>query len=139
MKKVYFILAIFASILLESCTRTSVNLSITTTIPGYNGNYEGSTTQTTTSNGQSTSQPYDMILNVSNGTNTNQISIQFGNYMTPAVLSGSNFTIQSTSFPSQNIVITGSGSFSGNKMIIDYIQTGSNSDTVRYKGMLVKY
>lgn len=88
--------------------------------------------------GKRSPQPYNMVLDISKGDNSNEIKILFGSWLTKATLNGNKFTIQETSFPGP-ITTTGNGEFSGNKLSISYTQKSGNVQTINYSGTLAKF
>lgn len=87
--------------------------------------------------GSASTQPYDMVVDVSKGDNKNEIKVLFGAWLTPAVLSGNKFTIQQTTFNGP-LTTTGHGEFTGDKLIINYIQK-AGGQTNTYSGTLTKF
>lgn len=122
---------------LTSCSKN--NESNNSPVTDYSGKYQGSTSQKVTSTGGTNTQPYDMVIDISEGDNNQEIKILFGNWLTKATLNGSKFTIQETTFNGP-IVTTGSGEFiTGNKVNINYTQRIANTQTVNYTGTLEKF
>lgn len=122
-------------ILFSACSKKNTNNSLVT---DFSGKYEGSTTVKVSVNGQTGSQPYNMVLDISKGDNSNEIKILFGSWLTKATLGGNKFIIQETSFPGP-ITTTGNGEFSGNKLTISYTQKSGNIQTINYSGTLTKF
>ena len=112
-------------------------------ISTYFGKYRGTTTQKITINGQTTTQPYDMVIDISAGDYPQEIEILLGSWLTRATLNGEKFTIQATFFPafdpSQAIHTSGEGLFMDNKVIIHYIQEAIGFSTTDYSGTLIKF
>lgn len=130
-KRLFFL---FAIISIASCSKEKNNNSSTT---DFSGKYQGPTTLKVTGGGQTASIPYDLVLDISKGSNDQEIKILFGNWLTMATLNGNKFTIQSTTFPGQ-FTTTGNGEFSGNKLIINYTQQ-STYQTTNYSGTITKF
>lgn len=134
MKKLFTIVTI--ALLFCSCSKNNTSNNNTATID-YTGKYQGPTTAKVTAGGSTTSSPYTMVLDISNGANANEIKILFGSWLTIGTLTGNTFVIQQTTFPGP-LVTTGNGSFSGNTMTISYTNTTSSS-VVNYSGTLTKF
>ena len=130
-KKLFFL---FAIISIASCSKEKTNNSSTT---DFSGKYQGPTTSKVTAGGQTGTASYDLVLDISKGSNDQEIKILFGNWLTIATLNGNKFTIQPTTF-SGPITTTGNGEFSGNKLIINYTQNMSGQ-TINYSGTLTKF
>lgn len=124
---------LFTIITIASCTKEN-NLSSTT---DFSGKYHGPTIVKVSSGGQTVSGPYDLILDISKGTNSQEIKILFGNWLTMATLNGNKFTIQPVTFPGA-FTTTGSGEFTGTKLIINYNQQTTN-ETINYSGTITKF
>ena len=125
---------LFAIIAFVSCSKGEDNNPATT---DFSGKYQGPTTSKVTAGGQTNSGSYDLVLDISKGSNDKEIKILFGNWLTIATLNGNKFTIQPTTF-SGAFTTTGNGEFSGNKLIINYTQQSTNQ-TINYSGTLTKF
>jgi hypothetical protein len=138
MKKVILAsFVLFSIFTTTSCTKSSDGPDVENPVSvDYSGTYTGTTTANVTAPGVNSSMPYEMVIKVSKGDKPGEIKLLFGAWLTPATVAGTKFTIQQTSF-SGPTVTTGSGSFSGNKMTITYIQKISNQ-TNKYTGTLTK-
>lgn len=125
---------LFAIIAFVSCSKGNGNNPSTT---DFSGKYQGPTISKVTAGGQTATGSYDLVLDISKGSNDKEIKILFGNWLTVASLNGNKFTIQPTTF-SGPITTTGNGEFSGNKLIINYTQNASG-ETINYSGTLTKF
>lgn len=105
----------------------------------YTGRYIGSVVQEIRAPGVAHTQQYDFVIDVSAGSDNNEINILFGSWVTRARLDGKKFIISETPF-SGGIVASGNGEFlAGNRLEIRYRQVIGNVATSTYTGILTKF
>jgi len=103
-----FLRVLFVSFIAVSCSKSNTNPA--NPASDYTGTYVGN------------QGGLSITMQVFKGETSNQIKILYGGWSTPANLDGPDFTIVPTSFGPINI--SGSGTFSENKMTVNYKETG---------------
>ena len=134
--KILLLLTIF--IYFQSCSKSNTSNSSNQTVD-YSGKYHGTVSHKMTSGGSTTTQTYDMTIDISKGDSAQELKILFGSWLTLATQNGTKFTIQQTSF-SGPIVTTGSGEFiSATELNINYNQVIGGTGINNLNGKLTKF